>query len=1240
MRIVIDLQGAQTESRFRGIGRYSLSLAQAMARQAGDHEVWICLNASFIETIAPIRAALDSLVPPARICIFKTPLPVGWDDPANMWRMRAAEIIREDFLANLQPDVLHISSLFEGANDAATISVNALDWRSPVAVTLYDLIPLLNQETYLGDDWARRWYMDKIASLKHSRLMLSISEYARREAMDALGIEGERIVNISSAISDIFHPRHLVDGEAQVLCARYGIRHAYLMYSGAIESRKNLDRLLEAFALLPSELRERHQLVIAGKASEFDQLRLLHLSQKLGIGEHLVLTGYVPDDDLVALYSRCALFILPSLHEGFGLPALEAMACGAPTIGSNTTSIPEVIGRADALFDPCDPQAIAEKIARVLTDDGFGHALREHAPLQAARFSWDVSAKRAIEAFEHLHTRMNGPHSKTWRTVLQQRERDYPKLIDALASIPYEPVAPSDSDLMVAAVSIADNRIQADYLVRSGELPEQITWRIEGPFDSSYSLALLNRETALALDALGHHVVLHSTEGPGDFAPNEKFMHTHPDLARLHGRSGDTPPEDVDVTSRNLYPPRVADMCCRLNLLHHYAWEESGFPRDWVESFNENLQGMTCLSHHVQKIMIDHGLTVPLTVSGCGVDHWERISADVGYKVEGGSFRFLHVSSCFPRKGADVLLKAYGRAFSSADDVTLIIKTFPNPHNEIRKWLDEAKQEKLDYPNVVIIEEELTDSQLKALYKQCHALVAPSRAEGFGLPMAEAMLSGLPVLTTAWGGQLDFCTPQTAWLVNFTFKPAVTHFGLFSSVWAEPSQAHLAQTMRDVYELPSTERRVKPDRGRDLLLSSSKWKDVALRLVDSAHSFSSMNIPIKQKIGWITTWNTKCGIATYSSHLIRNMPTDVTVLAAHTTEQTSTDGPEVVRCWDAGDTNVLDELSRAIEATGVTTLVIQFQYSFFDFEKFSEFLFMHTNAGRIVTVMLHATTDPEQKPRKRLAILSAPLRCCHRVLVHAPGDLNRLKEIGLQDNVALFPHGVIDCPIPQPSLKTNQFTIASYGFFLPHKGLPQLIDALSLLVANGRDIRLKMVNAEYSVLESRPLIEKAKEKVASLGLTGRVEFISDFMADQESLASLSEADLIVFPYQSTGESSSAAVRYGLATGRPVAVTPLPIFDDVCRAVFYLPGQTSAEIAQGIGQLIDDLVNDDQKISAKQHEADQWRIAHRFSGLGQRLHNMLIGLSREQSFNIQKETGHEVKDFSNVYLECFMSQTNG
>ena len=1202
MRILIDLQGVQTESRFRGIGRYSMALAQAMARQAGDHEIWLLANAREPESIDAIRESFEDLVPASRLCLFDAPMPVSWPDPANAWRRNAAECIRETVLAGVQPDIVHVSSLFEGAQDHATVSIGRLHAELPTAVTLYDLIPLLNQADYLGAGWARDWYMDRIESLKRADLLLAISGHARQEAIDALGIDGDRIVNISSAVSGVFRPRTISTEERSALASRFGIRGPYVMYSGAMESRKNVEGLLKAFSLLAPDTRGRHQLAIVGKIREDHAVRLRSMATEFGFGDRLVLTGYTTDEELVTLYNACALFVFPSLHEGFGLPALEAMSCGAATIGSNTTSIPEVIGFEDALFDPSDASDIARVMGRALEDSGFVTALRQHAPRQAALFSWDACAKRAIAGFEALHAKASVTRRTGWADRLDQQERDYRRLIGELGGVKGKPVAPSHDDLVQSARAIASNQAQLQQVARMGELPEQITWRIEGPFDSSYSLALLNRETAIALDAMGHHVVLHSTEGPGDFQPGEAFLQANPRLAQLHQRCDQVPPAQADVSSRNLYPPRVSDMRSRINMLHHYAWEESGFPPEWVADFNDYLQGMTCLSQHVEKVMIDNGVAVPLSVSGCGVDHWERIVPDDSYRVDAKPFRFLHVSSCFPRKGADVLLRAYGRAFSSRDDVTLVIKTFANPHNEIHKWLEQARAGQADYPDVVIIEDDLSDAQLKALHQQCQVLVAPSRAEGYGLPIAEAMLSGLGVVTTAWGGQRAFCSPETAWLVDYSFAPAETHFDLFNSIWAEPDEEQLASILREVHALPAPALRERSMRGRAELLAGSTWKDVAGRLVDSARVIARSGASPAPKVGWVSSWNAKCGIATYSSHLLGAMPdSDVTVFAARTPVPTALDDARVVRCWDAGDGDRLAELAAAIEAGGVSTLVLQFQYGFFNFDHLSRFLHGQVDAGRSVVLMMHATTDAPETPYKLLRNLVPALARCDRLLVHATADINRLKGLGLVENVALFPHGIVDVPIVERSGAGGPFVICSYGFFLPHKGLLQLIEAVALLVAQGRDIHLRMVNAEFPAPQSRAMIDSAHSTVAALGLQDRVTLMTDFLPDRESLAALGDSDLIVFPYQSTGESSSAAVRYGLATGRPVAVTPLPIFDDVRRAVYELPGQAPGEIAEGIARFMDG--------NASPNEAARWCDAHRYSRLGERLQAMLAQLAR-------------------------------
>lgn len=405
MRIVIDMQGAQTESRYRGIGRYTLAFAQAVARNRGEHETILALNGLFPETIEPIRAAFEGVLPQENIRVWHAPGPVNDEDPANSGRREVAELVREAFLASLCPDVIHLSSLFEGYVDDAVTSIGRFDHRTPVTVILYDLIPLLNPEQYLEPSPNyTAYYKRKILSLKRAELHFAISEHTRQEGLDCLGVEFGHIVNVSTATGPEFQKIEVDEQARRVLYSKLGLSRPFVLYTGGVDERKNLPRLIEAWSRLPATLRATHQLLVAGKMPSCSAAELQCVAQKHGLKDgELLLCDYVSDEELVQLYNICELYVFPSWHEGFGLPALEAMACGAPVIGSNTTSLPEVIGLEAALFDPFDAILIAEKISQVLEDDEFKATLRRHGLQQAKKFCWDETAKRAIVAWESLH---------------------------------------------------------------------------------------------------------------------------------------------------------------------------------------------------------------------------------------------------------------------------------------------------------------------------------------------------------------------------------------------------------------------------------------------------------------------------------------------------------------------------------------------------------------------------------------------------------------------------------------------------------------------------------------------------------------------------------------------------------------------------------------------------------------------------------------------------------------------
>lgn len=402
MRIVIDMQGAQsTNSRTRGIGRYTSSIVKAILRECSQHEVMLAVNGIFPETIPLLRSDFEGLLPQENIRVWQCLPEVAYHNASNTGMRKAAELSYEAFLQSLQPDFILISSLFEGFVDDAVTSIHCLQQTTPVAVVLYDLIPLLNPSLYLENPAFKAWYLEKIKNLQRADLWLAISESSRQEGVTHLNLPDSRSVNISADAADSFRAIPISTELEQAIRARYGLHKPFIMYTGGIDHRKNIEGLIRAYAKLPAVTRQSHQLAIVCSMQDAARMTLKALSAAQGLEKgEVIFTGFVPDDDLLALYNLCTLFVFPSWHEGFGLPALEAMRCGAPVIGANTSSLPEVIGREDALFDPRSDNEITQSMHRALTDDDYRHALREHGHQQAAQFSWCKSAQLAIAAME------------------------------------------------------------------------------------------------------------------------------------------------------------------------------------------------------------------------------------------------------------------------------------------------------------------------------------------------------------------------------------------------------------------------------------------------------------------------------------------------------------------------------------------------------------------------------------------------------------------------------------------------------------------------------------------------------------------------------------------------------------------------------------------------------------------------------------------------------------------------
>lgn len=234
-------------------------------------------------------------------------------------------------------------------------------------------------------------------SVARASRVLADSESTKADLVELLGVEPEKISVVPAGVDARFRPVRDTLKLAQVR-QRYRLPEWFILFVGTLEPRKNLARLITAYAQMRRHTGLPHELVIAGKPGWLYQ-DIYEQVTKEGLSENVHFIGFVADDDLPALYTLADLLAFPSLYEGFGLPPLEAMACGTPVVASNRSSLPEAIGSAGLLVDPEDINALADALARVLGDASLRVRLADLGRAQAARFTWQSSAERLLEAY-------------------------------------------------------------------------------------------------------------------------------------------------------------------------------------------------------------------------------------------------------------------------------------------------------------------------------------------------------------------------------------------------------------------------------------------------------------------------------------------------------------------------------------------------------------------------------------------------------------------------------------------------------------------------------------------------------------------------------------------------------------------------------------------------------------------------------------------------------------------------
>ncbi|MDH7578632.1 MAG: glycosyltransferase [Bacillota bacterium] len=557
------------------------------------------------------------------------------------------------------------------------------------------------------------------------------------------------------------------------------------------------------------------------------------------------------------------------------------------------------------------------------------------------------------------------------------------------------------------------------------------------------------------------------------------------------------------------------------------------------------------------------------------------------------SFKFLSVFEWVPRKGPDILLKAFLQEFSAQDDVCLILKCHSNgtdydPDGKAIKeaiqkatsqyWRDASKA-----PAIILLSRTLPDVQMPALYRAADCFVLPTRGEGWNIPALEALVSGLPVITTDWSAHLDWLNEDNAFLIDVEALEPVPCFGTPNDFvyggfrWARPSLVHLRHLMRWVYEHREAAR-LKALKARKAIELSLSWEASAKRMIERLQELTILSRPkisaptaeigearknlkemhamrgepetdLSLQVGMvIPSWNAPCGIAAYTRSLcqaLKKLGCDVKILGSHLSR---------LHLEDLG---------------GASIIHFQYEYSLYNNDDMKSFYREVVDRGIYPLLTLHSYTDQAQAHNLLLQQLFP------KIIVHAEHTRDILKSRGWRQEIRVIPMGVPEVALNgQKEIKKELGigvgpAVGFFGFMHWHKGIIFLVQAVKKLSIFYPGAQCYIFSSVNNTGVSEQFYKYFLDQIRVLGLADVVKLKLGFLPEEKLVHYLSAMDINVLPYTDCGfNSTSAAVRLLIAARRPVITSEIPFFGDLTDQVVKISEVTPEAIFDALVWLLD------------------------------------------------------------------------
>ena len=761
MRLGIDLKPFSTGSKYRGIGMY----ARGLIRELQQHEGW---EFHFLDMYGcydgdPELRGKSILhqynMGPQIVDVGVRQL---FRDECTKNLVKAAT---EHFLEQSQIDAMLFPSPHEygGLYEA--------EWFCSIFKIgiVYDVIPLLFPEQCLFDITTKKDYERALRFLRGMDLLLANSQTTKKDIVRCLGIPEEKIVVIYAGIDECY--KRLEKVAVKPLKEKYGISNPFIMFAGGIDFKKNIEDLIAAYARCGKSVIKRYQLVIVGKTAQNVADKYLAVARECGVGERVICAGFVPLEDLVALYNIAELLVFPSLYEGFGLPVIEAMACGTRVLTSNVSSMKELAEGHATLVDPESVKSIANGIQSVFARPIETLQLAESSIPYAKTFTWKAVAKRTVEAIEqHFVNKEKKPRYEfsVTESLVRNMARLYAEyglpfdsesqneLADELLCIERHEAMPSFNGAarLLFDMTVVRGWLKNAYTTGIG----RVSWELYKELKRKLpvipvSVSKEQEQAVLQRIDLSDCSVLDERIAPrqGDifFMPEIQLRGVqvakdHPYAQALRVQGVKTAAVIYDILPLRFPQYFEKPTCAAFDpYVRELVWNydsilaDSRFVADDILAY--------CDEHN---ILLKANKNIKFGWFHLGQNTFEgkcdkTVSIHIQRFFGEGQKTFAMIGTIEPRKGQDVVLTAFEKIWAQGSESRLCI--VGNVGWNMGAFIGRLKQH-AELGSRLAFFEAVNDAELKFIYEHIDCLIQASAGEGFGLPLIEAGNYGIPLL--------------------------------------------------------------------------------------------------------------------------------------------------------------------------------------------------------------------------------------------------------------------------------------------------------------------------------------------------------------------------------------------------------------------------------------------------------------------------------------------------------------